>query len=658
MRTLFLLCVVVGMGCQQPKEEPLKPEEQDQILTCEAGKPTPPPPPRGACREGWCWANPMPQGLSLTAVWASTTGTAWIVGPAGTTVHVRGDELELVDTGTHAALHDVWGSSDQDVWASGEGGTLLHWDGTRWQAVPSGASETLNFLSGHSTSDVWAAGSRTLLHWDGVAWTPQPALYVAENEALKGIASAGPGMVWATKGGALMRCSITACETVSPRASIDGQSFDLGHLLSFSPDEVFAHSSEVLRWKDGVWSSLGTSTAIRYSYERGRLAGSGPEDLWFSGYTDHSFFFQRNQDLRHFGTVSSPPVPGDMVKPVAIPIHDIAAPSPGNLYVIQWGGEVVRLKDGQWRSLLVSPAFRVSPTFDTPRALTWKERVTDMAMLPTGEVGVAATGTQPLWTDIRFFQDRAGNTWVAESSRPSMYLMQGIYVPSGTLTLKVSRLGAEGTEELYSSSELFDGDAGSSFVADSIVGIHGSSERNIWVVSASSVLHWEGEQWNPVMRLEGEDLSDFTGPVWTTRPGAAWIGTTQGVLVWNGSQLERVELSGLKVAGLWASSSRDVWAVGVLNMQPAAFHFDGSEWTQVELPAEATSAGGFVAVVGQCESDVYLVGSHGVLHWDGAQWTAIPAPMGMTVRRAAKVGAELWLAGTSGRFDALVRRPW
>jgi len=69
----------------------------------------------------------------------------------------------------------------------------------------------------------------------------------------------------------------------------------------------------------------------------------------------------------------------------------------------------------------------------------------------------------------------------------------------------------------------------------------------------------------------------------------------------------------------------------------------------------AAGIGGLVDVVGQCGSDVSLVGQRAVLHWDGARWTPVPTSLGINISSAAKVGGELW--GVSN-LTRLARRPW
>src|SRR4051812_39690352 len=67
--------------------------------------------------DGWCWANPLPQGNGLYAVYAS---------------------------------------SATNVWTGGMFGTILHWEGTKWSAVSSGTTKNLRAMFGFGPSDIWA----------------------------------------------------------------------------------------------------------------------------------------------------------------------------------------------------------------------------------------------------------------------------------------------------------------------------------------------------------------------------------------------------------------------------------------------------------------------------------------------------------------------
>jgi hypothetical protein len=96
-----------------------------------------------------------------------------------------------------------------------------------------------------------------------------------------------------------------------------------------------------------------------------------------------------------------------------------------------------------------------------------------------------------------------------------------------------------------------------------------------------------------------------------------------------------------------ASEPNDVWAVGRtasgLGDRPLIVHYDGSAWTQVDLPLEVTGIATGVAAVAR--NDVWVVGYTGdvtaslntalLLHWDGQLWAVVDAG------RAVGVGASL-----------------
>jgi hypothetical protein len=70
------------------------------------------------------------------------------------------------------------------------------------------------------------------------------------------------------------------------------------------------------------------------------------------------------------------------------------------------------------------------------------------------------------------------------------------------------------------------------------------------------------------------------------------------------------------VAGIWGTSSSDVFTVGSDGIQ----HFDGSTWRKVYI----STTGPLWSVWGSSGSDVFAVGDGGaVLHYDGASWTSM-----------------------------------
>lgn len=79
--------------------------------------------------------------------------------------------------------------------------------------------------------------------------------------------------------------------------------------------------------------------------------------------------------------------------------------------------------------------------------------------------------------------------------------------------------------------------------------------------------------------------------------------------------------------GVWGASPDDLWAVGgsgFAESEAVIVHWDGSAWTQVELPPLERDSRGLFKVWGTGADDVYAVGHLGlVLHWDGATWTEL-----------------------------------
>ena len=76
------------------------------------------------------------------------------------------------------------------------------------------------------------------------------------------------------------------------------------------------------------------------------------------------------------------------------------------------------------------------------------------------------------------------------------------------------------------------------------------------------------------------------------------------------------------LAGIWGSSSKDVFAVG----SPGVLHYDGSNWA----PMDTRTSYGFSSVWGTSSKDVYVAGgvnllpSQGVvMHFDGNNWTTL-----------------------------------
>lgn len=67
----------------------------------------------------------------------------------------------------------------------------------------------------------------------------------------------------------------------------------------------------------------------------------------------------------------------------------------------------------------------------------------------------------------------------------------------------------------------------------------------------------------------------------------------------------------MRLAGVWATASNDVWVVGSHTL-----HYDGTHWSTVTSPRLGS-------VWGNSSSNLYATGSQGIYRYDGIRWTKI-----------------------------------
>lgn len=80
------------------------------------------------------------------------------------------------------------------------------------------------------------------------------------------------------------------------------------------------------------------------------------------------------------------------------------------------------------------------------------------------------------------------------------------------------------------------------------------------------------------------------------------------------------------LSGVWGSGDNDIFIVGGSDEQGEIFHFDGTAWTPMELPA---NTGLLVWAFGFSPNDVWAVGRQGIiLHYDGSTWASIDSQTG------------------------------
>lgn len=112
--------------------------------------------------------------------------------------------------------------------------------------------------------------------------------------------------------------------------------------------------------------------------------------------------------------------------------------------------------------------------------------------------------------------------------------------------------------------------------------------------------------------------------------------------------------------GVWAAAVDDVWAVGGdardFDAEPVILHFDGENWTSVQLPSLDRSSNALFKVWGTGPDHVFAVGALGViLHFDGASWSQMASGTGEDfVSLWGRAGDEIVAVG--GRSNGMVAR--
>ncbi len=98
------------------------------------------------------------------------------------------------------------------------------------------------------------------------------------------------------------------------------------------------------------------------------------------------------------------------------------------------------------------------------------------------------------------------------------------------------------------------------------------------------------------------------------------------------------------LSGVWGSGPEDVWMVGGTDVEGEIFHFDGTDWTEMDPPAGTPL---LVWVYGFGPDDVWSVGLDGaVVHYDGTTWTSLDSGTSEDLWGVFGFGTDdLWIVG-------------
>jgi hypothetical protein len=225
---------------------------------------------------------------TIVDIWAAGSNDIWGVGDRrvahfdGTAWRELGNDVDL--------YRSVWGSSSTDVWAVGAA-IIGHWDGSTWTSTPEGGV-WLEKVSGSSSASVWAVGhsaaawgTGVILHWDGSSWKradPTPATL-----PLFAVSALPDGEAWAV--GDNVRPPNGATQSVilhfdgstwQPQSLADRPTPWLRSVWAVSSGEVWAASSDVLRWDGASWSAVPSPPGLSLD----AIWGDRTTGLWVAGF--------------------------------------------------------------------------------------------------------------------------------------------------------------------------------------------------------------------------------------------------------------------------------------------------------------------------------------------------------------------------------------
>jgi hypothetical protein len=460
--------------------------------------------------------------VDLLAVWGGSADDVWAVGAKGAILHWTGSAWSAVASVTNLPLGGVWGSGPRDVWAVGPAGTVLHWDGHAWSAAAWSDASTWDFVAvwGSGADDVWvvvapswaypatsySVSSGGFAHWDGVAWI---AVSLQSMPSLLAVWGSASNNVWAVGTGSL-HWNGTAWLRSDPARS------NLYAAWGNAANDIWAIGAKgiVVHWDGDAWSTAldprekaSAGCAGNGGYGNGAIWGSSAYDVWATTETN---------DLLHWNGNAWSTVPtganGSLIS--------VWGSGASDAWAVGCRGSLAHWDGSTWSAV-------ASPTQSDLRSLS--------GATPNDVWAAGSSGTVVHWDGLHWsVQDLPAVNW-----------------PGG--------VGLDGTD-WYLVSTIARNDVwlmGAWTSAGRSGGLQGPAES-----------HWNGTEW-----------SNSTAPVagtalWSNRSDDRWlVGTSLGgydenhpqeIAYWNGvAWSDSLSGGSVRLNGIWGSSSRDLWAVGM-----------------------------------------------------------------------------------------------
>jgi hypothetical protein len=529
----------------------------------------------GACSaDHFCWAHPLPQGHSITGIWAHDASTAYAVSRGGHFLRWNGVRWAVIAQLPTIGFLDVHGLDPSQIWAVGHSGGVASWNGRELvpQYLPIGSD-----LSGIWASDAnhaWAiGGGGAFFAFDGTAWLGRGG----GRDSSDGITGFGSNrMYMVQRRGNLVQWDGTMFTSVTTPTGL-------------SPLGVWAQDMNRV-WLAGKGVYLYDGTAWTQKLAGGdfsKIWGADGDHIWALGSTGPIMGWD--------GKAWTPQDPGTKSS-----LRSLRGSDAGHVWAGGDNGTIVHFDGARWQ-----------PQIDgVPGA------VRGIHGQPGGPLFAVCDGGVIL---------RASGGRFTRVPSPSSSNLNSVWVQGPTLAFAVGEAGT---------ILRWDGTAWQSMpspTVETLNSVWGSDATHVWAVSeGGSVLSYSGASFTLDRRV-----TTRLSAVWGLDADHVWAATENGkLLTLRGRPAEIDTGAGVRLYGLGGLDEKHLWAVG---QNQTIMAFDGTRWTrQTVVSSSDTLRAVFpldaerVLVVGD---DGALLGNRGVfasqqLGYGGALYTAFARPDG------------------------------
>ncbi|MDQ5824581.1 MAG: S-layer homology domain-containing protein [Chloroflexota bacterium] len=210
------------------------------------------------------------------------------------------------------------------------------------------------------------------------------------------------------------------------------------------------------------------------------------------------------------------------------------------------------------------------------------------------------------------------------------------------------------------------------------------SPNDVWAIGESGqsrwgerlhILHWNGTQWStstpPAMNI----WQIFPRSISASASNNVWVVGRYGgqpfhfLMKWDGTQWSQVQLPSsltnlsIELESVVALAPDNVWAAGTAyagaRNETLIIHWDGTQWSRVASPNQGTHDNYLNEITAVSATDLWAVGRYEfedgdylplTLHWNGTQWSTVDSPIpgdeGMLFSVDAASANDVWALGT------------